>query len=136
MMSVEEEYYINLHVEGKFVHDPHARYLGGEMDNLRVVWNDSTIINSINYWVKLKEINLYIEHEIDTVVFVDDESMLTVRCLQFGGDSNEGGEVVDSKCSEGEGEGGELMRVRKRMMRLLAVKVVRVWLRVVRLLKV
>ncbi|MBA0789443.1 hypothetical protein Gotri_027007 [Gossypium trilobum] len=29
-MSVEEEYYINLHVEGKFVRDPHVRYLGGE----------------------------------------------------------------------------------------------------------
>ncbi|MBA0568777.1 hypothetical protein Golob_006247 [Gossypium lobatum] len=29
-MSIEEEYYINLHVEGKFVRDPYVRYLGGE----------------------------------------------------------------------------------------------------------
>ncbi|MBA0813149.1 hypothetical protein Gohar_027026, partial [Gossypium harknessii] len=49
-MSVEEEYYINLHVGGKFVHDPHFRYLGGEMDNLTVVWNDSSTIDMINYW--------------------------------------------------------------------------------------
>ncbi|MBA0730243.1 hypothetical protein Golax_025345 [Gossypium laxum] len=62
----------------------------------------------INYWVKHKEIDLYIEHEIDIVVFMNDESMLVVACLQFGGNGNEGGEdgeVVGSKCSEGEGEG-------------------------------
>ncbi|MBA0608844.1 hypothetical protein Godav_021019 [Gossypium davidsonii] len=66
----------------------------------------------INYWVKLKEIDLYVEHEIDTVVFVDDESMLVVACLQFGGDGNEGGEggkVVGNKCGEGEGESGEVV---------------------------
>ncbi|MBA0570758.1 hypothetical protein Golob_004371 [Gossypium lobatum] len=34
-MSVEEEYYINLHVGGKFVHDPHFRYLGDEMVRLK-----------------------------------------------------------------------------------------------------
>ncbi|MBA0671232.1 hypothetical protein Goklo_024534 [Gossypium klotzschianum] len=104
-MSIEEEYYINLCVGGKFICDPHVRYLGGEM-------NDSSIIDMINYWVKLKEIDLYVEHEIDTVVFVDDESMLVVACLQFGGDGNEGGEggkVVGNKCGEGEGESGEVV---------------------------
>ncbi|MBA0570759.1 hypothetical protein Golob_004371 [Gossypium lobatum] len=35
LMSVEEEYYINLHVGGKFVHDPHFRYLGDEMVRLK-----------------------------------------------------------------------------------------------------
>ncbi|KAG8501352.1 hypothetical protein CXB51_003535 [Gossypium anomalum] len=126
-MPVEEEYYINLHVRGKFVHDPHVRYLGGEMvkltedpntisknlqDNLRVVWNDSSIIDMINYWVKHKEIDLYVEYEIETVVFIDVESLLAVACLQFGGNGNEGGEdgeVIDSKCSESEGEGGEVV---------------------------
>ncbi|PPS04245.1 hypothetical protein GOBAR_AA16414 [Gossypium barbadense] len=122
---LEEEYYINLHVGGKFIRDPHVRYLGGEMvrlkedpdvistlqDNLRVVWNDSNITDMINYWVKLKEIDLYLEHEIDTFVFVYDESMLVVACLQFGGNGNEGGEggkVVCSKGGKGEGEGGEI----------------------------
>ncbi|MBA0636267.1 hypothetical protein Godav_025983 [Gossypium davidsonii] len=65
----------------------------------------------INYWVKHKEIDLYIEHKIDIVVFINDESMLVVACLQFGGNGNEGGEdgeVVGSKCSEGKGEGGEV----------------------------
>ncbi|MBA0653669.1 hypothetical protein Goklo_020814 [Gossypium klotzschianum] len=65
----------------------------------------------INYWVKLGEINLYVDHEIDAVVFIDDESMLVVACLQLDGDGNqggEGGEVVGNKGGEGEGEGGEV----------------------------
>ncbi|MBA0550449.1 hypothetical protein Golob_021395 [Gossypium lobatum] len=33
-MSLEKEYYINLHVGGKFVCDPHLRYLGGKMVRL------------------------------------------------------------------------------------------------------
>ncbi|MBA0628982.1 hypothetical protein Godav_023608 [Gossypium davidsonii] len=92
-MSIEEEYYINLHVGGKFVHDPHFRYLGGEMVRLKEDPNmilyfelcktvkDDNTIDMINYWVKHKEINLYVVHEIDTVVFDDDESMLIVECL-------------------------------------------------------
>ncbi|MBA0611056.1 hypothetical protein Godav_011770 [Gossypium davidsonii] len=78
-------------------------------ENLRVVWNDSSITYMINYWVKHKEIDLCVEHEIDTVVFVDDESMLAVACLQFGGDGNERGEVVGIKV------------VRVRVVRLLKV---------------
>ncbi|KAG8496857.1 hypothetical protein CXB51_008022 [Gossypium anomalum] len=153
-MSVEEEYYINLHVGGKFIRDPHLRYLGGEMvrlkedpdtisyfelckivkdglgfntvqlfyflvpgcrtlqDGFRVVGNDNNIIDMINSWVKLKEIDLYVEHEIGTAVFVDDESMLVVACLQFGGNGNEGGEggeVVGSKGGESKGEGGKVV---------------------------
>ncbi|MBA0553819.1 hypothetical protein Golob_012967 [Gossypium lobatum] len=34
-MSVEEEYYINLHVGGKFVRDPYVRYLSGAMVRLK-----------------------------------------------------------------------------------------------------
>ncbi|PPE00654.1 hypothetical protein GOBAR_DD02317 [Gossypium barbadense] len=100
-MSIEEEYYINLRVEGKFICDLHvSRTL---QDNLRVVWNDSSIIDMINYWVKLKEIDLYVEHEIDTVVFVDDESMLVVACEGEG----ESGEVAGSKGGESDGGGEE-----------------------------
>ncbi|MBA0561058.1 hypothetical protein Golob_017915, partial [Gossypium lobatum] len=35
LMSVAEEYYINLHVGGKFVHDPHVKYLCGKMVRLK-----------------------------------------------------------------------------------------------------
>ncbi|MBA0645736.1 hypothetical protein Goklo_013796 [Gossypium klotzschianum] len=115
-MSVEEEYYINLHVGGKFLRDPYVRYLGGAVVRLKKgpdtilyfelckIVKDELGFNT----VKHKGIDLYVKLEIDTVVFVDNESMLAVACLQFGGDGNkggEGGEVLGNKC--GEGEGGE-----------------------------
>ncbi|PPR90705.1 hypothetical protein GOBAR_AA29978 [Gossypium barbadense] len=114
-MFVEKEYYINLHVGSKFVHDPHVRYLGGEMVRLKEdldtisyfelckIVKEGSTIDMINYWVKHKEIGLYVGHEIDTTIFIDDESMLAVTCLQFGGDGNEcgeGGEVAGSKGGE------------------------------------
>ncbi|KAK5845221.1 hypothetical protein PVK06_001381 [Gossypium arboreum] len=91
-MYLEEEYYINLHV-----------------------WVNLYVIPMLGIEVvKHKEIDLYVEHEINIVVFVDDESTLVIACLQFGSDDNEGGEggeVVGSKCgkSEGEGRGGEVV---------------------------
>ncbi|MBA0880112.1 hypothetical protein Goshw_009983 [Gossypium schwendimanii] len=109
-MSVEEEYYINLHVGGKFVHDPHVKYLCGKMVRLkeypdtmsyfelRKIVKDGLGFNTVNH----KEIDLYVGHKIDTAVFVDDESMLTVAC---GKGEGEGGEVVGSKGGEGEGQG-------------------------------
>ncbi|MBA0716108.1 hypothetical protein Golax_014972 [Gossypium laxum] len=45
------------------------------------------------------------KHEIDTTIFFDDESMLAVACLQFGGNGNKGDEVVGSKSGEGDGGG-------------------------------
>ncbi|MBA0606987.1 hypothetical protein Godav_019356 [Gossypium davidsonii] len=59
----------------------------------------------INYWIKHKEIDLYVEHEINTVVFVDNDLTLAVACLQFGGDGNRGGKGVEG---QGVGEGDEV----------------------------
>ncbi|KAK5835649.1 hypothetical protein PVK06_011343 [Gossypium arboreum] len=100
-MSIEEEYYINLHVGGKFVRDPHVRYLGGEMVKLT---GDLDTISYFELWKIVK-----IGYEIDTAIFVDDELMLAIACLQFGGNGNEdgeGGEVIGSKYGKSEGEGG------------------------------
>ncbi|KAK5803090.1 hypothetical protein PVK06_030731 [Gossypium arboreum] len=92
-MFVEEEYYINL-------------YVGSTIDML-------------NYWVKHKEIDLYVEHEIDTTFFVADNLLLTATSIEGSGDGNQGGEggeglngegveVVGSKSGEVEiDEGGE-----------------------------
>ncbi|MBA0606988.1 hypothetical protein Godav_019356, partial [Gossypium davidsonii] len=112
-MSLEEEYYINLHVGGKFVYDPVLRYLSGKMVRLK---EDP---NTISYFelckivkdglgfntIKHKEIDLYVEHEINTVVFVDNDLTLAVACLQFGGDGNRGGKGVEG---QGVGEGDEV----------------------------
>ncbi|MBA0829661.1 hypothetical protein Goarm_014252 [Gossypium armourianum] len=86
-MFVEEEYYINLYVGGKFVRDPHVKY---------------------------KEIDLYVEHEIDTTIFTADDLLLTAASVEGYGDGNQGGKggegveglngegvkVVGSKCGE------------------------------------
>ncbi|MBA0606984.1 hypothetical protein Godav_019356 [Gossypium davidsonii] len=108
-MSLEEEYYINLHVGGKFVYDPVLRYLSGKMVRLKEdpntisyfelckIVKDGSTIDMINYWIKHKEIDLYVEHEINTVVFVDNDLTLAVACLQFGGDGNRGGKGVEGQ---------------------------------------
>ncbi|PPR93526.1 hypothetical protein GOBAR_AA27152 [Gossypium barbadense] len=141
-MPIEEEYYMNLYVVGKFVHDPHVKCSGGEMmrlkedpdtisyfelckivkqkvrDNLRAVWNDSSTINMLNYYVKHNEINLYVEHEIDTTIFSDDDLILLVATVAGTGDGNESVEVAGNKGGKGVeglngkgvkgGEGGEV----------------------------
>ncbi|MBA0750301.1 hypothetical protein Gogos_001717 [Gossypium gossypioides] len=78
-MSTEEEYYIKLYVKGKFVRDP---VLGIQV-------------------VKYKEINLYVEHEIDITIFYVDDLILAVVTVDGTGDGNEGVEVISSKCGEG-----------------------------------
>ncbi|MBA0715982.1 hypothetical protein Golax_014853 [Gossypium laxum] len=88
-MSVEEEYYINLHVGGKFVHDPHVKYLCGKMVRLKEypdmmfyfelckIVKDGLGFNT----VQLIYFHVLGRHKIDTALFVDDESMLAVTCL-------------------------------------------------------
>ncbi|MBA0626834.1 hypothetical protein Godav_004426 [Gossypium davidsonii] len=109
VMFSEEEYYKNLYFWGKFARDPHVRTL---QDNLRVVWNDSTTIDMLNYCVKQKGIDLYVKHEIDTVIFADDDLLLAVvivegfcggnKCVEgVEGLNGEGVKVVGSKGDEG-----------------------------------
>ncbi|TYH25197.1 hypothetical protein ES288_A03G150200v1 [Gossypium darwinii] len=106
-MSLDDEYYIILHVGGHFVKDPYVRYVGGEVirlkedldrisyfelckivkiglgfntimliyfhepstvrlqNNLRVIYDDTSTIAMLDFWVKFKEIELYVEHEVD-----------------------------------------------------------------------
>ncbi|MBA0576534.1 hypothetical protein Golob_027609 [Gossypium lobatum] len=81
-MHIEEEYYINLYIVGKFERDLYVRCSGGEM-------------------VKHNKINLYVEHEIDTAIFADDDLMLLVATVEGAGDGNEGVEIAGSKGGEG-----------------------------------
>nr|KJB18964.1 hypothetical protein B456_003G077800 [Gossypium raimondii] len=68
--------------------------------NLRAVWNDSSTIDMLNNWVKHKKINIYVEHEIDTVIFANDDLMLAVGTVEGASDGNEGVEVAGSKGGE------------------------------------
>ncbi|MBA0858847.1 hypothetical protein Goshw_001063 [Gossypium schwendimanii] len=63
-MSCDEEYYLILHVGGHFVKDPYFRYVVGLQNNLRVVYDDTTIIAMLDFWVKFKEINIYVEDDM------------------------------------------------------------------------
>ncbi|MBA0754241.1 hypothetical protein Gogos_022097, partial [Gossypium gossypioides] len=67
-MSLDEEYYIILHVGGRFVKDPYVRYVGGEV--IRLKEDPDT--------VKFKEIDLYVKHEVDNPIIVGEMFLLTV----------------------------------------------------------
>ncbi|MBA0625299.1 hypothetical protein Godav_010512 [Gossypium davidsonii] len=58
-MSSNEEYYIILHVGRHFVKDPYVRY--------------------VDFWVKFKEIDLYVEHEVDNPIIVGEIFLLTIE---------------------------------------------------------
>ncbi|PPR90925.1 hypothetical protein GOBAR_AA29760 [Gossypium barbadense] len=72
----------------------------------------------LNDKVKHKEIDLYVEHEINIVVFLDDDLLLTIATVKGSSDGNQSGEglngegveVVGSKSAEvdaASGKGGE-----------------------------
>ncbi|PPD79551.1 hypothetical protein GOBAR_DD23521 [Gossypium barbadense] len=67
----------------------------------------------LNYWVKHKEIDLYVEREIDTAIFDNDDLMLIVATVEgvegVEGLNGEGVEVAGSE--SGESLGGEGVEV-------------------------
>ncbi|KAK5845471.1 hypothetical protein PVK06_001659 [Gossypium arboreum] len=91
-----------------YFHVPGSRTL---QDNHRVVWNDSSTIYMLNDKVKHKEIDLYVEHEINIVIFLDDDLLLTIATVKGSSDGNQGGEGLNGEgvevvCSKG-GKGSE-----------------------------
>ncbi|MBA0812712.1 hypothetical protein Gohar_026654 [Gossypium harknessii] len=56
----------------------------------------------LDFWVKFKEIDLYVEHEVDNLIIVDEMFLLTVE----GGDV-EGVEVDEEGDDEGVESNGE-----------------------------
>ncbi|KAK8713055.1 hypothetical protein V6N13_148282 [Hibiscus sabdariffa] len=150
-MDGSDEYYIYLHVDGKFVRDPFVMYEGGEVvklkedpdtisyfevrnivenvlnfnsikiiyfhepfschlqDNLRVLWDDTSTIAMLNYWMKYGFIDIYVEHKVDNLIIVDDILLLhgAEGSNEFRGDAGDNvtegaGDIV------GEGAGGDV----------------------------
>ncbi|PPD73248.1 hypothetical protein GOBAR_DD29830 [Gossypium barbadense] len=103
-MHIEEEYYINLYVVGKFVRDLHVRCSGGEVVRFK---EDP---DTISYFELCKIVKK--EHEIGTAIFADDDLMLPVATVEGAGDGNEGVEIAGSKSGEGveglNGKGAEV----------------------------
>ncbi|KAH1083893.1 hypothetical protein J1N35_023654 [Gossypium stocksii] len=91
----------------------------GLQNNLRVIFYDNSTIAMLDFWVKFKEIELYVEHEVDNPIIVDDIFLLTtgegdVEEVEVDGERNDEGvesngegdlEKVES-C--GKGEAGEV----------------------------
>ncbi|MBA0828206.1 hypothetical protein Goarm_012912, partial [Gossypium armourianum] len=143
-MSLDEEYYITLHVGGHFVKDLYVRYVGGEMirlkedpntisyfelckivkiglgfntimliyfhepgtvrlqNNLRVIYDDTSTIAMLDFWVKFKEIDLYVEHEVDNPIIVDEMFLLTtwegdVEGVEVDGEGDDEGVESDGE---------------------------------------
>ncbi|MBA0840830.1 hypothetical protein Goarm_003374 [Gossypium armourianum] len=74
----------------------------GLQNNLRVIYDDTSTIAMLDFWVKFKEIDLYVEHEVDNPIIVDEMFLLTVE----GGDV-EGIEVDEEGDDEGVESNGE-----------------------------
>ncbi|MBA0717730.1 hypothetical protein Golax_005517 [Gossypium laxum] len=115
-MHIEEEYYINLYVVGKFVRDLHVRCSGGEMvrfkedpDTISYFELCKIVKKRLGFnTVQLIYFHVPSKHEIDTAIFADDDLMLLVATVECAGDGNEGVEIAGSKGGEGvEGLNGE-----------------------------
>ncbi|XP_016755138.1 uncharacterized protein [Gossypium hirsutum] len=76
----------------------------------------------LDFWVKFKEIELYVEHEVDNPIIVDEIFLLTtrdgdVKGLEVHGEGDDEGVESDGECdlekveSSGEGDVGELMNM-------------------------
>ncbi|KAK8328861.1 hypothetical protein V6Z12_A11G281400 [Gossypium hirsutum] len=50
----------------------------GLENNLRVIYDDTSIIAMLDFGVKFKEIELYVEHEVGNYIIVDDIFLLTI----------------------------------------------------------
>ncbi|MBA0567330.1 hypothetical protein Golob_012073, partial [Gossypium lobatum] len=59
-ISSNEEYYIILHVGRHFVKDPYVIYVGGEV-------------------IRFKEIDLYVEHEVENPIILGEIFLLTIE---------------------------------------------------------
>ncbi|MBA0725892.1 hypothetical protein Golax_001755 [Gossypium laxum] len=56
----------------------HESGIVGLQNNLRVIYDDTSTIAMLGFWVKFKEIHLYVEHEVNNLIIVDDMLLLTI----------------------------------------------------------
>ena len=68
-------------------------------DRLRLIWNDYTTLKMLNIWYKNKVIDLYVEHEVDIPVFVEEPILLSGPLTNVSDSENE----VYGNVSEGVG---------------------------------
>ena len=64
-------------------------------DELRLIWNDSTTIKMLNVWYKNKVIDLYVKHEVDIPIFVEEPILLSGPPTNVSDSENEECEGVN-----------------------------------------
>ncbi|MBA0550823.1 hypothetical protein Golob_021737 [Gossypium lobatum] len=57
----------------------HEPSIVGLQNNLRVIYDDTSTIATLDFWIKFKKIDLYVEHEVDNSIIVDTIFLLTAR---------------------------------------------------------
>ncbi|MBA0843130.1 hypothetical protein Goarm_000344 [Gossypium armourianum] len=76
----------------------------GLQNNLRVIYDDISTIDMLDFWVKFKEIHLYVEHKMDNPIIVDDILLLTVGESDVEGVEADGEGDVEGVEVDGEGD--------------------------------
>ncbi|KHG15097.1 Histone-lysine N-methyltransferase SETDB1 [Gossypium arboreum] len=76
----------------------HELGIVGLQNNIRVIYDDTSTIAMLDFWVKFKEIDLYVEHEVDNPIIINENFLLTT------GEGDVEGVEVDR---EGDDEGVE-----------------------------
>ncbi|TYH83794.1 hypothetical protein ES332_D02G155800v1 [Gossypium tomentosum] len=88
-----------------YFHEPSTVRL---QNNLSVIYDDTSTVAMLDFWVKFKQIDLYVEHEVDNLIIVDENFLLTtgegdVQGVEVDGEGDDEG--VESG---GEGDVGEV----------------------------
>ncbi|KAB2097072.1 hypothetical protein ERO13_A01G139471v2 [Gossypium hirsutum] len=86
----------------------HEPGIVGLQNNLRVIYDDTSTIAMLDFWVKFKEIELYVEHEVDNPIIVDDIFLLTTGEGDDEGVESDGEGDLEKVESGGKGDVGEV----------------------------
>ncbi|KAK5845761.1 hypothetical protein PVK06_001980 [Gossypium arboreum] len=86
----------------------HEPGIVGLQNNLRVIYDETSTIAMLDFWVKFKEIELYVEHEVDNPIIVDDIFLLTTGEGDDEGVEFDGEGDLEKVESGGKGDVGEV----------------------------
>ncbi|TYI06760.1 hypothetical protein ES332_A10G181300v1 [Gossypium tomentosum] len=59
-----------------YFHEPGT---AGLQNNLKVIYDDTSTIAMLDFWVKFKKVDIYVEHEVGNLIIVDEMFLLTAE---------------------------------------------------------
>ncbi|MBA0676812.1 hypothetical protein Goari_018268, partial [Gossypium aridum] len=97
-----------------YFHEPSIVRL---QNNLKVIYDDTSTIATLDFWIKFKKIDLYVEHEVDNSIIVDTIFLLAaregdVKWVEVDGEGDDEGDFatldrVDNIATASSGEEGD-----------------------------